>query len=302
MDRILLCDSKKHAYEVSEEIYDLECSRKNCTAPKTDRTTKYKFGVYENIISSQFGLRVDTSDWDTLPDEFRRGEQVYTPLWIDEKFINGMPFMAAGVGPFGVARVDPDRNRRILEGNYSPEFIRDVRDSARKFSLAVHDRARQVIEDILHDTSNQEKLVESIDPFIFEEVVAELLRANGFDVFLTPRTGDGGKDVLAAFPHKGEHLLMMVECKRRKAGSVLGPVDVRALLGQFYFERDVRQSGIGCAMLVTTAKTIGPTALEFHERVSHLSIKAFDNVIDWMKDYGQMRTGLWTPRAFDDFL
>lgn len=239
-------------------------------------------------------------EWEILPHRFCRGEQVYTPLWVDESFINGEPFFAIGTGPFGYGIVDPNLNRKILEGNFSSKIIQEVRQSARKFSLAVRDHAKEIIQNILRSPSSQERLLETINPYTFEEVVAELLRDNGFDVFLTPRTRDGGKDILAAYPYENTHLLMMVECKRRKTSNIVGPATVRAVLGQFYYEQ-LEQSGVECAMLVTTARRVGPLALAYQERVSHLSIKTFDDIMGWINEYGKMHKGLWIPNAFGQF-
>ncbi len=297
MDRILRCDSKTAAYEKSEEIYDAECERKKCPTPKEERATRYKFPVYENILSGQYGLHVPIHDWLTLAQKYKQGVSASSPLWIDERFISGTPFVAVGVGPFGFGMVDPVQTRVALESQFSKELLSSIRSSARQYDATVRTRAQQLIYEIVKKHVNREKLLETLDPFEFEEVVAELLNDNGFDVFLTPRTSDGGKDIIAAYSTSTKTTLMMVECKRRKATRTLGPVDARALMGVFNMEK-CKGTGYDCAMLVTTAKRIGPSALEFEDVFSELSIKDYNDLMGWIETYGKIREGLWVPEQF----
>jgi HJR/Mrr/RecB family endonuclease len=57
--------------------------------------------------------------------------------------------------------------------------------------------------------SEYQKLM-SLSSFEFEEFVADLYLAKGFDVKLTPRTGDGGKDIIL----RKDNEIYLVECKR----------------------------------------------------------------------------------------
>ena len=83
-----------------------------------------------------------------------------------------------------------------------------------------------------------------------------MLIDKGFDILLTPRTGDGGKDIIAAYTFEREPIIMMVECKRRPVDLTLGPIELRALVGQFYYEK-TENSKINYAMLVTSAGKFG---------------------------------------------
>jgi len=301
VDRILKCEDKESAYAFSKAIYDEEYARLNKPVPRIDTVTTYKFSIHENILSGQFGLSVRHEYWDALPDQFKVGVQIQTPLWVNAEFINGPSFFALGVGPLGFGMVDPARNRKILEGNYSPELISQVRSSTRQYSLQVHTAAQGAIDAILRNPDAQRQTLAQIGPFAFEELIAELLNDNGFDVFLTSRTRDGGKDIYAAFPSAGGHILMLVECKRRPPESAIDVVEARALLGQYYYENRIGNT-VDCAMLVTTAGKVGPTVLAFEERLAEFKVKNIDDILGWINRYGQMRNGLWTPSEFNQVL
>lgn len=57
--------------------------------------------------------------------------------------------------------------------------------------------------------SEYQKLI-SMTPFDFEKFVADLYITKGFEVELTPRTGDGGKDIIL----RKDNEVYLVECKR----------------------------------------------------------------------------------------
>jgi hypothetical protein len=299
MDRIIRCDSKVASYQKSEEIYDAECAQKKCPTPKEERTTKYRFAVYENILSGQYGLHIPSYEWADLPAKYKQDISASSPLWIDERLISGKPFFAVGLSPIGFGIVNPTHTRESFEGRFSKELIIDIRNSARKYDSQVRVRAKRLIHKIVQRRVNREKLLETLDPYDFEEVVAELLNDNGFDVFLTPRTNDGGKDVIAAYSTDTGTNLMMVECKRRKTEKTLGPPEVRALMGVFGMEKR-KGKGYDCAMLITTAKKIGPSALEFEDVFSELSIKNYSDLMSWVETYGKIKEELWVPEQFDD--
>lgn len=301
MDRIIVCDTKEQAYATSERMYDEDCEAKSCPTPKAERATKYKYGVEENVLSAQYGLHVPSPDWDTLDRKYWKNVQVKNPLWIDEKFLNGDPFFAIGHTPlgFGFGVVDPAKVRGILEGNYSRDLIEEVRGSGRKYTVEVHDLAKDAILDMQKDPVFQRHLLSSMDPYRFEELVAELLRGQGFEVFLTKRSRDGGRDIIAAFYEDGTEYLMMVDCKRKSDHITLGPENVRALLGQYYVET-ITGSGFNCAMLVTSAGGFGPSSLKLQEQVYELSLKSRKEISEWITDYGRFYNGLWVPKKFKE--
>lgn len=296
MDRILLCKNKDDAYSISEKLYDIETQ-----VPKEERTTKYKYGVYENLLSSQFGLHVPSDDWLELDEQYTQDAQFYTPLWINERFINGDSFFMIGNSPFGftIGNFNPNHTRKILEGNYSPELINQVRKSGRNYTIEIHNSVQTIIDDINKNPEVNQAILDTLDPYQFEELIAELLNKQGFDTFLTSKSGDGGRDIIAAFYENGMQYLMMVECKRRKDGTVIGPTEARALLGQLYFE-ETQGTGFNCAMLVTSASDVGPSALNMKQKMENFSIKDRKDILDWISQYGDFWGNFWVPKRFEE--
>lgn len=154
---------------------------------------------------------------------------------------------------------------------------------------------------ILANPTAAEKLLAEIRSDYFEELVAELLIGHGCDITLTPKTRDRGKDIIAAIPSPEGQLIAMIECKRRQPDSTLGPFEARALLGQFYYDY-TQGSGFDSAMLVTTARSVGPTAAEFDENLSNLSIKDLTDIKRWIQQYGKTNGGLWLPSSLEAML
>lgn len=124
---------------------------------------------------------------------------------------------------------------------------------------------------------NPQQLYE-IEPRRFEELVAELLARQGLRVKLTPRSKDGGKDILAfAKTSLGEHLYH-VECKRFAPNRPVGVALVRQLYG--VIEADRATAG----MLVTTSR-FTEDAWAFQETVKHrMSLKAYEDIVSWIND------------------
>ena len=110
----------------------------------------------------------------------------------------------------------------------------------------------------------------------FEELIAELFRRDGFDVELTPPSGDRGVDLRAArHTHLGS-LLYVVECKRHRHDRPISPKLVRELRGVIDRER----ANVG--VLVTTSY-FTDAALREHQSLSHrMSLRAFADVVDWL--------------------
>lgn len=94
----------------------------------------------------------------------------------------------------------------------------------------------------LDDTIRVQKLIKSVyddneeiykvNPFDFEEMIAELLRKKGFIVHLTKKTRDGGKDIIALHDTNGLGLnKYLIECKRNRPNR---PVDVNVVRNLCY--------------------------------------------------------------------
>ncbi len=129
-------------------------------------------------------------------------------------------------------------------------------------------KALQINPDIIHQVGSRD----------FEELVARLLIKKGYDVQLTQKVKDGGKDILARFSTPtGDNLLCLVECKRYSVDRPIGVSLIRALYGVVQSER------ANMGMLVTTSSfTKGSNDFQkLHN--SQISLKDFNDLKKWLR-------------------
>jgi hypothetical protein len=147
---------------------------------------------------------------------------------------------------------------RLVELPHNPEIVEVTFDFQR------------LIEEVSVDPQHLLKLT----PRQFEELVAEIWSRLGYEVELTARTRDGGRDVVAVKRAEAE-VRFLIECKRYAPSHKVGVHLVRALFGVLHHERANK------AILATTASfTRG--AIEFVE--SHrwlLELRDYDGIRDW---------------------
>ncbi|WP_170184672.1 restriction endonuclease [Streptomyces sedi] len=88
---------------------------------------------------------------------------------------------------------------------------------------------------IPENSSGRRSLLANLEPRQFEVIVYNLYGAMGYEVTLTPKSKDGGRDVIAVREADGMRETVLVECKRRKKPR--GPEEVRALYGSVKREK-----------------------------------------------------------------
>jgi restriction endonuclease Mrr len=112
----------------------------------------------------------------------------------------------------------------------------------------------------------------------FEEFTAEILDALGFkDILLTPRSGDGGRDVIASREVDGIPLTFYFECKKYAEDNKVQLDSLRALLG--VVAHHATEANIG--VLVTTSTfTAGARRLIMSE--SRLDGKDYNDILGWV--------------------
>lgn len=142
---------------------------------------------------------------------------------------------------------------------------------------------------IRHLQANPE-LLRSIHWRMFEEVVAEMLAKEGWDVQLTRSSKDDGVDIFASKPHTFGTTLAVVDCKRYAKPLGVGLVRVVAGL------REQHRADLG--VLVTTSRFTGPARdleeNEFHRKVA---LKDFEALKSWLvgHDWTEVGGGLILP-------
>jgi hypothetical protein len=133
-----------------------------------------------------------------------------------------------------------------------------------------------------------------LTPRQFEEFIAELWERFGYQVELTKRTRDGGRDVVAIRRAEAE-LRFLIECKRNNPSHGVGVGLVRALYGVKTHEKATK------AFLATTSY-FTRTAKEFFEQHRwELEPRDYQGVLDWIKTVSQSKqisgAMLWVPSS-----
>lgn len=135
------------------------------------------------------------------------------------------------------------------------------------------------IDKIIEELSSHPQKLQNVEPRKFEELVAELLASNGYEVQLTPPTGDGGYDIMAVRKDAlGLDTTFLIECKRYATPKKVGVSQIRQLHGVKNF------LGVSKGILVTTSSfTEGAKKLA----QSRYDIQLIDNpqLIEWLKTY-----------------
>ena len=125
---------------------------------------------------------------------------------------------------------------------------------------------------VLLEIKKNPNIVHELHPNIFERVVAEIFRKNGFEVALTGKTADGGIDIIAITPSRLSPTRHLIQCKRYK--DKIGITLVRELYG---VKSDTSASKI---VLATTSSFTSP-AIEFAKRHSwEISLIDYNKLIE----------------------
>ena len=118
----------------------------------------------------------------------------------------------------------------------------------------------------------------TINRRLFEELVAELFNGFGYEVELTKRTRDGGKDIVAVRRREVE-TRFLIECKRPDPGNPVGVSTVRELYGV------KTDDGASKAILATTSY-LSPDARLFIEKHRwELEAREYEAIQEWITTY-----------------
>ncbi|MEO6203304.1 MAG: restriction endonuclease [Nitrospirales bacterium] len=140
------------------------------------------------------------------------------------------------------------------------------------------------IQELISALKSSPDLMREITPREFEEVVTEIFRAKGFEVDLTQRTSDGGKDIIAIHTDGlGIKNKYFIECKRYAEDKKVGVALIRALHGV-----KNTKDGPNKTILVTTSTfTSGVKKFVKHEASSKwdITLADYDTLVNWLNDY-----------------
>ena len=123
---------------------------------------------------------------------------------------------------------------------HAEELLRKVKMEKIDFMSADDDDAEETYEATIIEFAKQaelsaeefvlERIFNNINPYEFEELVADLLEAIGYTARVTPKANDGGVDVIATHDRLGcEPPILKVQCKQVRDKT--SPKDIQRLLG-----------------------------------------------------------------------
>jgi len=163
----------------------------------------------------------------------------------------------------------------LPEFEYLPEELYEARDilhlyqSVNKLVLALKSEP-----ELLHEITHRE----------FEEVVAEVFRARGYEVALTKRTRDGGKDIIAVYADRlGIRNKYFIECKHYSESNKIGVDVVRALHGV----KNTKDGPNKTIMATTSTFTEDARKFVDSELPSRwdMTLADYSDVVRWLHDY-----------------
>ena len=132
---------------------------------------------------------------------------------------------------------------------------------------------------IIAELAANPKHLNELDPRKFEELIAEILASNGYDIQLTPPTRDGGYDIMAVQKDSlGIETTTLVECKRYGLDHKVGIALIRGLYGVKSF------LGVSNALLVTTSE-FSEDARKFVESKYDIQLVDYSQLLKWFQDY-----------------
>jgi len=134
---------------------------------------------------------------------------------------------------------------------------------------------------LLNKIESSPNIVYSIKSREFEELIAYVFKKEGFDVQLTKKTRDGGRDIIALKNDLGIPLKYIIECKRWANDRPVSVDIVRALYGV------QMQEGANKSVVATTSY-FSPEAKNFATSIEttkwQMSLKDHQDIMKWLVD------------------
>jgi restriction system protein len=149
------------------------------------------------------------------------------------------------------------------------------RPASKEETRRAETEVRAASKRLLEAVRESPDLLRALSPREFEEVVAEYLHRQGYEVELTASSRDGGKDIYAAKMDTLGSFLYIVECKAFSPTNPVGVRFVRHLYGVVQHER-------ATAGVLATTSHFTRGARAFQQDVQfQLSLRAFEDVKQW---------------------
>jgi restriction system protein len=137
----------------------------------------------------------------------------------------------------------------------------------------------EVHSELIKLIARNPRLIFEITPHQFEEIIAELFFKKGFDVELTKKTRDGGRDIIAVSKEMDVKTKYLIECKRYAVTNKVSIGVVQRLLGVKVAESANK------AILATTSGFTKDARKFANNHLWELDLKDYDDIMSWIKAY-----------------
>lgn len=176
-----------------------------------------------------------------------------------------------GAEDFYMAIGDPEDTEEIIA---SRELVKD-----NEKSKILRSDFQEINAELIQHLAKYPHYMRTMDPRKFEELIAELLRAKGYEIELTPRTRDGGFDIILVERGDLGSALTLVECKRYAETQKVGVEIVRGLYGVVEAQHATRG-------LIATTSYFTKGAKAFRDQNEYrLSLADFDMVTKFLREW-----------------
>lgn len=145
--------------------------------------------------------------------------------------------------------------------------------------LALQIDVVDINEELVSYLAQHPEKMYDMQPRRFEELVAELFRAKGYEVELTPRTRDGGIDIRAVHRSDIGTSLFLIECKRYGPDHPVTVEIVRGVYGVAESEKATR------GIIVTTSRFTRDAQAFQAQNQYRLELAAFNRLKEWLREY-----------------
>jgi len=137
-----------------------------------------------------------------------------------------------------------------------------------------------VYEELIEYLARNPQELKSMNPRKFEEIIAHIFDRFGYEVELTKRTRDGGRDIIA-IREKGVEVAVkyLIEAKRPEPGTPVRIGAVRELYGVKSDEKATK------AILATTTFFTRDARMFFDRNKWELEPRDFDGIMSWIYEY-----------------
>ena len=139
----------------------------------------------------------------------------------------------------------------------------------------------------IHTSPSVLKGMPTQDWHVLERMVAEIFSRFDYEIVMTKKTRDGGKDVIALKKQGGKTIeRLLIECKHWKDKIDVGAV--RSLLGVAVTESEVPT---GVLLVTTSTFTSDAQNMRINPEASPISLdlKDYKDILDWINDYNAIR-------------